>query len=159
MNLDAPFPTGCWIPRRNQPNLWVVYKYERLQSLCYKCGKIGHDQMSCKNQLARAIVDPNRPKYGLEICVSAPRSIGFMGRDQSSQEQQNPPNSIEEESPYEEELNKHYRNIALSLQAKPLQSANDIRDNHMLPDLNYAAIPAKVQSLNDSPLFHGGGCF
>lgn len=73
LNLDVPFPTRCWIPRRNLPNNWVVYKYERLQSLCYKCGIIGHDQKNCSYKLTRSTADPSRPKYGPEIYVNAPQ--------------------------------------------------------------------------------------
>lgn len=49
-----PLPAGCWIPRSGLPRLWVSYKYERLQDLCFNCFVIGHDQKGCKKEKAMA---------------------------------------------------------------------------------------------------------
>lgn len=51
VNLGKPLPTGCWVPRSNLPNLWVRYIYERIQSMCYKCGVLGHDQSYCSKPI------------------------------------------------------------------------------------------------------------
>lgn len=128
------------------PNLWVYYKYERFQSLCYKCGIIGHDMKNCKNQQAMSSVDPARPKYGLEISVNAPRSLLFLGKSQYPQQNQQSSNSTAEVNPNDEAYNRHYRNMAISLQAKPMLSAEEVRNIYGLPDLNFSAVPAEIQS-------------
>lgn len=62
-------------------NIWVVYRYERLQNLCYNYGIIGHEQKHCKKPIAMSPVNPLQPKYGPEFSVGAPRTIQYLGRD------------------------------------------------------------------------------
>lgn len=38
IDMNKPLPAGYWVPREGLPNIWVVYKYERLQSPCFNCG-------------------------------------------------------------------------------------------------------------------------
>lgn len=75
IHLDKLIPTGCWAPRSNLPNLSIVYKYERLQSLCYKCGIIGHDQNSCSKPTVMSPFDPTKPKFGPDLSVSMPLNL------------------------------------------------------------------------------------
>lgn len=28
LNVNNPLPTGCWIPRKDMPKLWVFFRYE-----------------------------------------------------------------------------------------------------------------------------------
>lgn len=46
LNVEKPLTTGFWVPRQNLPKAWVSVKYEKLQGLCFKCGTIGHEQVS-----------------------------------------------------------------------------------------------------------------
>lgn len=50
VNLDNPLESGFWIPRKDKSPTWVSLKYERLQNFCYHCGRIGHDEKTCKNK-------------------------------------------------------------------------------------------------------------
>lgn len=77
--------------------------------------------------------NPNIPKYGPELSVGAPRSHEFLGRGQKRQDtraSQKPPMvpSPNENIPYEESLNRHYRNVALSLQAKSMLGAAEVSE-------------------------------
>ena len=42
-----PLVSGCWIPRPNNNESWIEFRYERLQDFCYKCGRIGHANVEC----------------------------------------------------------------------------------------------------------------
>lgn len=48
LDITKPLPSGCWVPRKYLPKIWVIYKYERLQDLCFNYGIIGHKQRTCK---------------------------------------------------------------------------------------------------------------
>ncbi|KAF7145512.1 hypothetical protein RHSIM_Rhsim04G0053400 [Rhododendron simsii] len=49
INLAQPLPKGFWLRRKNgNRDLWISYKYENLPDYCYACGRIGHDNRSCK---------------------------------------------------------------------------------------------------------------
>lgn len=81
IDLNKPLPTWCWDPRSNLPNLWIVYKYERLQALCYKCSIIGHEQGSCSKPTVMLPFDHDKPKFGPDLACNAPRSIHYLGRN------------------------------------------------------------------------------
>lgn len=54
---------GCWVPRNNLPKVWISFKYEKLQDLCFNCGVIGHEQRFCKE-------DKETPsRYGQRLSV------------------------------------------------------------------------------------------
>ena len=37
--------------------LWVTFKYERLPTVCYICGRLGHDDMHCVARKARQVTE------------------------------------------------------------------------------------------------------
>ncbi|KAM1074599.1 hypothetical protein ACFX11_019776 [Malus domestica] len=41
VNTFKPLTTGCWLPRENNKDTWVEFRYERLQDFCYRCGILG----------------------------------------------------------------------------------------------------------------------
>lgn len=43
IDITKPLSSGCWIPKKDLPKIWAIYKYERLQDLCFNCGVIGHE--------------------------------------------------------------------------------------------------------------------
>ncbi|KAL7164604.1 hypothetical protein ACSBR2_040493 [Camellia fascicularis] len=53
VNTSLPLPRGFLLKRQKpdstgKTDLWVVFKYECLSDFCYDCGRIGHDNKSCK---------------------------------------------------------------------------------------------------------------
>lgn len=50
LDISKSFPVGCWVPRVDLPKFWVIYRYERLQGICYNCGVLGHEQKQCKRE-------------------------------------------------------------------------------------------------------------
>ena len=38
VNTQNPLITGCWLPREDDKDTWVEFRYERLQDFCYRCG-------------------------------------------------------------------------------------------------------------------------
>lgn len=63
INIQHPLSTGCWVPRNNLPKVWISFKYEKLQDLCFNCGVIGHEQRFCKE-------DKETPsRYGQRLSV------------------------------------------------------------------------------------------
>ncbi|KAM2539990.1 hypothetical protein TB2_025231 [Malus domestica] len=47
VNTMKPLITGCWLQRAGDIESWIEFRYERLQDLCYKCGRIGHVNNEC----------------------------------------------------------------------------------------------------------------
>lgn len=43
LQLDKPLRRGRYITNLEGQRIWVTFKYERLATVCYICGKIGHD--------------------------------------------------------------------------------------------------------------------
>ncbi|KAI9094469.1 hypothetical protein K1719_026694 [Acacia pycnantha] len=43
LDLRKPLAYGFWLPKPDGRKTWIAIKYEKLQTFCYKCGKIGHD--------------------------------------------------------------------------------------------------------------------
>ncbi|KAJ1415169.1 Zinc finger, CCHC-type [Sesbania bispinosa] len=78
INVKNPLATGCWVPRKDFPRLWIQFKYEKLQGFCYRCGILGHDNKRCKKDQAMASFDSSRPKYGPSIEVPPARSISSI---------------------------------------------------------------------------------
>ncbi|KAL7248092.1 hypothetical protein ACSBR2_002906 [Camellia fascicularis] len=53
VNTSLPLLRGFLLKRQKpdsigKTDLWVEFKYERLSDFCYDCGRIGHDNKSCK---------------------------------------------------------------------------------------------------------------
>ncbi|CAA0830802.1 Unknown protein [Striga hermonthica] len=58
MNLNEPIPRGANV-KLGQDCKWVDFRYEHLQTFCYYCGKIGHNDRGCsskKEDINRGIV-------------------------------------------------------------------------------------------------------
>ncbi|KAF7152826.1 hypothetical protein RHSIM_Rhsim01G0110700 [Rhododendron simsii] len=50
VKITDPLSKGFWLRRKPESNgdMWISYKYEKLSDYCYDCGRIGHDNRSCK---------------------------------------------------------------------------------------------------------------
>ncbi|KAM1238474.1 hypothetical protein ACFX1Q_039168 [Malus domestica] len=47
--------TGCWLPRENDNETWIEFRFERLQHFCYKCGKIEHPNTKCSFEAVKGV--------------------------------------------------------------------------------------------------------
>ncbi|KAJ1399226.1 Zinc finger, CCHC-type [Sesbania bispinosa] len=63
IDITAPLVTGCWVPRKDLPRVWIFFKYEKLQSLCYNCGILGHEQKNCTRMKVMSVIDHNVPRF------------------------------------------------------------------------------------------------
>ncbi|KAI8030947.1 hypothetical protein LOK49_LG01G00840 [Camellia lanceoleosa] len=79
INVSKPLPRG-FILKKKDPTTqelvekWVHFKFERLSDFCYDCGRIGHDQHSCK------FVDRSmgsQSGYGSELRTGVAPNLGL----------------------------------------------------------------------------------
>lgn len=75
VDVTKPLPSGCWVPRKYLPKIWVIYKYERLQDLCYNCGVLGLEQRLCKVPRVMSSYCSSIPKYDQHLSTPTPRFI------------------------------------------------------------------------------------
>lgn len=47
VNTSNPLTIGFCLPRDNNNDTWIKFRYERLQDFCYRCGRIGHFNNKC----------------------------------------------------------------------------------------------------------------
>ncbi|KAJ1390599.1 reverse transcriptase [Sesbania bispinosa] len=81
LNIKKPMPTGCWIPRKELPKVWVFFKFERLQGLCLV---IGHEQRTCKADRMISHVDQSLPRYGPSLGVPPAKEISVLIQEQQT---------------------------------------------------------------------------
>lgn len=82
INIKKAIPTGCWVPHKGLPNAWVVFRYERMQDICYNCGILGHDQRGCKNEKVMASHDNKLPRYDSNLGVPPARPLAIIVAEQ-----------------------------------------------------------------------------
>lgn len=78
INIKNPLSTGCWVPRRNLPKIWISIKYEKLQDMCFKCGIIGHEQRSCKEEKEMSTRDKDIPRYSLKVSAPPAKELSLI---------------------------------------------------------------------------------
>ncbi|KAK7831120.1 hypothetical protein CFP56_027639 [Quercus suber] len=47
VKVSLPLCPGVFLPRANLEDLWTNLNYEKLADVCYKCGRISHDEQFC----------------------------------------------------------------------------------------------------------------
>lgn len=88
INIKKTIWSGCWIQKDDERRVWVHFKYERLQGLCFKCGEFGHEIKHCIKPLAMAAINKNMPKYGQFLTAFIPRAFQKQGEGSSSNQRQ-----------------------------------------------------------------------
>lgn len=80
VNTSEPLTKGCWLPRDNNKDTWVEFRYERLQDFCYCCGRLGHTNNECSFEPTKGEAARYRKwtKMGpIREVVDLPRAILF----------------------------------------------------------------------------------
>lgn len=73
INVSKPIWSGCWLQRSEKERVWICFKYERLQGICYGCGMFGHEKKNCSEPAVMAAYDKKTPKYGPFLTATKPR--------------------------------------------------------------------------------------
>ena len=55
--LDKVLHKGGYLMSMEGEKLWVTFKYEILLTVCYICGRLGHDDMYCMATKARQVTE------------------------------------------------------------------------------------------------------
>ena len=55
--LDKPLRRGGYLMGMEGEKLWVTFKYERLPTVCYICGRLGHDDKHCVAMETRQVTE------------------------------------------------------------------------------------------------------
>ncbi|KAI9127895.1 hypothetical protein K1719_000888 [Acacia pycnantha] len=58
-----------WQPDGNRT--WISIRYEKLPNFCYHCGKLGHNNRSCKSKRLMFAVDITEPRFGPWLSMTA----------------------------------------------------------------------------------------
>ncbi|KAI9084477.1 hypothetical protein K1719_033465 [Acacia pycnantha] len=64
LDLRKPLASGFWLNNPDGGKSWISIRYEKLQSFCYICGKIGHDDRMCKLEKLMSIANRCEARYG-----------------------------------------------------------------------------------------------
>ncbi|KAI9118304.1 hypothetical protein K1719_010636 [Acacia pycnantha] len=74
LDLRRPLAYGFWLTRPNNEKIWISVRYEKLQSFCYSCGKLGHDNRNCGSERLMSGLNPNEPRFGAWLTTKLCRS-------------------------------------------------------------------------------------
>ncbi|KAI9111891.1 hypothetical protein K1719_017581 [Acacia pycnantha] len=64
LDLKKALSYGFWMNKPDGGRIWIVIRYEKLQSLCFNCGKSVHDNRMCKSVRSISVANGNEPCFG-----------------------------------------------------------------------------------------------
>ncbi|KAI9072240.1 hypothetical protein K1719_045789 [Acacia pycnantha] len=62
LDLRKPLAYGFWLPRPDGRKIRISVKYEKLQTFCYNCGKVGHDNRVCQSAKLMSSFNGSEPR-------------------------------------------------------------------------------------------------
>ncbi|KAI9102190.1 hypothetical protein K1719_023700 [Acacia pycnantha] len=74
IDLRKPLAHGFWMDKPDGEKAWISIRYEKLQNYCYNCGKIGHDNRSCRSEQLMSMFDPKEPRFGAWLTTNMCRN-------------------------------------------------------------------------------------
>ena len=79
---------GFWIPKRNRDRVWAIIKYEKLSDFYFSCGKLGHMEKGCIEEVKRVVDNQEVIRYGAHMRVVPIKGImrGNEGREEKKGE-------------------------------------------------------------------------
>lgn len=66
LNRTKPICPGLFLQRENRKPVWFTFKYEKLLTMCFKCGLLNHDSRSCLK-----VGNKTRSMYGSSLRAEA----------------------------------------------------------------------------------------
>lgn len=79
IDVTKPLKKGVRIRISPSQSFWLEYKYERLPTYCFTCGKIGHAQKHCPKQFEDDYVEGEN-MYGPELRAAGRRTLAQRNR-------------------------------------------------------------------------------
>ncbi|KAI9107856.1 hypothetical protein K1719_021192 [Acacia pycnantha] len=74
LDLRKPLAYGFWLLKPDGRKIWIALKYEKLQTFCYNCRKVGHDNRVCQSVKLMSNFKMNEPRYGAWITMTVCRN-------------------------------------------------------------------------------------
>ncbi|KAL6494399.1 hypothetical protein OROGR_031199 [Orobanche gracilis] len=78
-DIKKPLPPDSIIRRRDGTETLISFKYERLHTFCFFCGKLGHNVLHCDDVL-ESDLQPSQYKYGVFMRPGQQRTTSTIGQ-------------------------------------------------------------------------------
>ncbi|KAI9079292.1 hypothetical protein K1719_038777 [Acacia pycnantha] len=74
LDLKKTLAYGFWLPKPDGSSTWILIQYEKLPIFCYHCGKVSHDNRTCKSEKLMSRANVKEPRYGPWLSTNVCRS-------------------------------------------------------------------------------------